>query len=129
MALNGGHAETISLCVTEDFVNEHVSPLGTSMRGRDAYRQRLTRFLAEFERLHYEIEDLLVDDDRAAVPYRMTCTWRDSDGHRYPVSLRGIFRFRVVDGLVAHRIDYWDSAEFERQVGPRNIADQTLTGR
>ncbi|MYV99188.1 nuclear transport factor 2 family protein [Streptomyces sp. SID3343] len=32
-----------------------------------------------------------------------------------PVRIRGVFRLRVVDGLVAHRVDYWDGAEFARQ--------------
>jgi hypothetical protein len=27
-----------------------------------------------------------------------------------------MFRFRVVDDLVVHRVDYWDSNEFARQV-------------
>jgi hypothetical protein len=46
----------------------------------------------------------------------MTCRWVDGDGTERPVSLRGIFRFRVRDGLVAHRVDYWDGEEFRRQI-------------
>jgi hypothetical protein len=34
-----------------------------------------------------------------------------------PISIRGMFRFRTVDGLVAHRVDYWDGAEADRQIG------------
>ena len=109
-AINAGDVATAVDLVADDFHNEHTSALGNSLRGRDAYRERLPRFLAEFERLHYELEDVIVDGDRAAVPYTMTCAWR---GH--PVCIRGMFRFRVADGHVAHRVDYWDSAEFERQ--------------
>ena len=109
-AINAGDADAAADLVADDFHNEHTSALGNSLRGRDAYRERLPRFLAEFAGLHYELEDVIVDGARAAVPYTMTCEWR---GH--PVCIRGMFRFRVVDGHIAHRVDYWDSNEFERQ--------------
>ena len=111
-ALNSGDVDRIAARVSEDFYNEHTSALGTSLRGRDAYRERLPSFLAAFGGLHYEVEDLIVAGDRAAVAYRMTATWHGET----PVTIRGMFRFRVEGGLIAHRIDYWDSAEFERQV-------------
>ncbi|HEY1279964.1 MAG TPA: nuclear transport factor 2 family protein [Acidimicrobiales bacterium] len=115
-ALNEHDADAVAACVTADFVNEHTSARGTSRAGRDAYRAALPVFLDRFADLHYAAEDLLVDGDRAAVAYRMTCQWRDDDGRSHPVSLRGMFRFRVVDGLIAHRVDYWDGSDFERQV-------------
>lgn len=111
-ALNGGDADGIAACVTEDFVNEHTSAVGHSLTGRAAYRERLPRFLGEMEGLHYEVEDLIAEGDRCAVPYTMTGTWC---GH--PFSIRGIFRITVRDGLIAHRVDYWDSLEFMRQTG------------
>jgi steroid delta-isomerase-like uncharacterized protein len=111
-ALNSGDPDGIAACVTEDFHNEHTSVLGHSRRGRAAYRERLPGFLAEFSGLRYAVEDTIVEDERAAVAYRMTCTWNGR-----PVSIRGVFRFRVSDGLIAHRVDYWDSAEWSRQVG------------
>jgi steroid delta-isomerase-like uncharacterized protein len=113
-ALNAGDPDRLAACVTEDFHNEHTSALGTGLRGRAAYRERLPRFLAEFAGLHYDVEDTIVEADRAAVAYTMTCAWGPSAA---PVSIRGVFRFRVADGLIAHRVDYWDSAEFTRQVG------------
>jgi hypothetical protein len=34
-----------------------------------------------------------------------------------PVSVRGVFLFRVdAAGLIAHRIDFWDSAVVDRQL-------------
>ncbi len=38
----------------------------------------------------------------------------DVHAHCVPV---GVMRFVVRDGLVAHRIDYWDSLVFQRQAG------------
>ena len=114
-ALNLGDVDLIVRCVSDDFYNEHTSAMGHSLHGRAAYRERLPSFLAQFSGLHYDVEDMIVDGDRAAVAYTMTSAW-GSD--RKPVSIRGVFRFRVVDGLIAHRVDYWDSAEFTRQVAP-----------
>jgi ketosteroid isomerase-like protein len=118
-ALNGGDPDRIGACVTDDFHNEHTSTLGTSLQGRAAYRERLPGFLAQFAGLRYDVEDLLVDGDRSAVAYRMSCRWIDPDDPAAPprpVTIRGVFRFRVSGGLIAHRVDYWDSAEFRRQV-------------
>ncbi len=115
-ALNRGDPDSIAACVTEDFWNEHTSALGSSLRGRDAYRERLPQFLGRFRGLHYDVEDLLVDGDRAAVRYQMSCRWADDAGREFPVSIRGMFWFAVRAGLIEHRIDYWDGTEFTRQV-------------
>ena len=101
--------------MAEDFVNEHTSSMGHSRFGRAEYRRALEGFLAGFAKLNYEVEDLIVDGDRAAAAYRMSFEMV-SAGHA-PVSVRGVFRFRVdADGLIAHRVDYWDSGEVRRQL-------------
>lgn len=122
-AINAGDAAAAVALVADDFFNEHTSSLGHSLRGRAAYAERLPRFLAEFDGLHYEVEDVIVDGDRAAVPYTMTFTWTAPDGAARPIAIRGLFRFRVADGRIAHRVDYWDGAEFQRQT-----ATATATG-
>jgi steroid delta-isomerase-like uncharacterized protein len=111
-ALNAHDADAVAAAVTEDFVNEHTSARGVSRTGRAAYRQALDGFLEQFADLRYEVEDTLVDGDRAAVAYTMTAA---VDGRL--IAIRGVFRFRVRAGLVAHRVDYWDGAEFARQIG------------
>ena len=115
-ALNAGDPAAVTSCVTEDFWNEHTSALGTSLHGREAYRERVPQFLGRFRGLHYEIEDLLADGDRAVVRYRMTCRWADDSGGEHPVVIRGMFWFSVRGTQIAHRIDYWDGTEFTRQV-------------
>ena len=114
-AINAGDAASASALVAEDFWNEHTSSLGVSLRGRAAYADKLPRFLEEFRGLRYDIEDVIVDDDRAAVPYTMRFAWTDPEGVPHPVVMRGMFRFRVADGHITHRVDYWDGAEFQRQ--------------
>jgi steroid delta-isomerase-like uncharacterized protein len=116
-ALNRGSADEVAACVSDDFVNEHTSTLGESVTGRVAYRQRLGGFLAGFSGLHYEIEQLIAEGDNVAVAYRMSADWRGPGaGPARPFAIRGMFRFVVRNGLIAHRVDYWDSADFRRQV-------------
>jgi len=119
-ALNRGRIEDVVACVGEGFVNEHLSTLGKSVVGRDAYRARLAGFFAEFPGLQYEVERLIADGDHVAVAYRMTGRWRapgKDPGAGRPFSIRGMFRFVIESGRIVHRTDYWDSADFLRQVG------------
>lgn len=113
-ALNAHDPDAIAACVAEDFVNEHTSSMGHSRRGRANYREALDEFLDGFENLHYEVEQLLVDGADAAVRYRMSFELRSAGGR--PVSVRGAFVFGVEDGLITHRVDYWDSGDVQRQL-------------
>ena len=115
-ALNRADVDAIAACVADGFYNEHTSALGTSVHGRQAYRERLPRFLSQFTGLHYDLEDLVVEQERAAARYHMSCSWLDDSGREHPVAIRGMFWFRVLDGEIVHRIDYWDGSEFSRQV-------------
>lgn len=116
-ALGAGDPDTIASFVTHDFHNEHSSALGNSLHGRAAYRERLPVFLGRFQGLRYEVEDLVVEGDHAVAAYRMTFVHQGDDGQEHPVSLRGVFRFTVRDGQIAHRVDYWDGVAFQRQIG------------
>lgn len=98
--------------MTDDFVNEHTTELGSGCVGRAEYRRRLPGFLATFAGLAYEPEDVVAEDDRVVVAYRMTAS---HDGH--PIDIRGVMRFRIAGDRVAHRIDYWDGMVFLRQTG------------
>lgn len=126
-ALNRGSADEAAACVSDGFVNEHTSILGETVVGREAYRERVGEFLARFPGLHYEVECMIVEGCQVAVAYRMSASWRGSGapvpGDR-PFSIRGMFRFQVDGGRIAHRVDYWDSADFLRQVGDPQIAKE-----
>ena len=106
-----GDPDAITAYVSDDFWNEHTSALGRSCRGRDEYRRRLPAFLSEFDGLRYEVEDVVADGDRVVVAYTLRARWRGE----HDLAIRGVFRLRVADGLVAHRADYWDGLEFQRQ--------------
>jgi predicted ester cyclase len=123
-ALNAHDPDRIAACVAVDFVNEHTSAMGHNRYGRAEYRTALEGFLAEFAQLRYDLEDLLVDGDRAAAAYRMS--FELVSRGRAPVTVRGVFRLRVDEhGLIAHRIDYWDSGEVRRQLPPE--PDERIT--
>lgn len=111
-ALSAGDVEATAALVTEDFVNEHTSELGSGLQGRAAYAERLPGFLAQFAALHYEVVDVIAEGERVAVRYRLTANF---DGH--PIDIPGVMLFRVVDDLVAERTDVWDSLTFLRQTG------------
>jgi len=100
--------------VSDDFVNEHTAALGSGCVSKAAYLERLPGFLADMVGLRYEVEDLIVDGDKAAVFYRMTAQWQGKA--RFDV--RGVQRLTVKDSLITHRVDYWDSAVFLTQASP-----------
>lgn len=123
-AFSTGSADLIAECVTEDFVNEHTSALGKNVQGRDSYRERLGGFLSSFIDLSYEAETMLIDGNEAAVPYTFSGRWRGPAGEYgdgRPFSIRGNFYFRIEDDGIARRVDYWDSAEFMRQVNSGHV--------
>lgn len=111
-ALSSGDVDAVLALVTDGFVNEHTSELGSSVTGRSAYKERLPGFLSQFAALQYEVIDTIVEGNRVAIRYRMTanCT-----GH--PIDIPGVMLFEVENGLVARRTDVWDSLTFLRQTG------------
>lgn len=107
----GRDPDAIAAHVSADFVNEHTAALGQGCRGRDVYRERLPGFLADMVDLRYDIEHLVVENNTAAVFYTMTARWQGEA----PISIRGVQRLVIDDGLIVHRVDYWDSAGFLAQ--------------
>jgi ribokinase len=111
-ALSSGVPDRVAALVTEDFVNDHASSLGSGCVGRDEYRRRLPGFMASFPGLVYDIERLVDDGTWVAATYRMSAA---SNGA--PIDIRGVMVIETRDGLVARRTDYWDSLTFLRQTG------------
>ncbi|MEM9034304.1 MAG: nuclear transport factor 2 family protein [Actinomycetota bacterium] len=118
-ALNHADVDRACALVGPEFHNEHTSGLASSLRGREAYRERLPGFLADFVGLRYRHEAVIVAGERVAVPYTMSATVTVETGPR-DIRLRGCFVFQVVDGLIVHRLDYWDGTEYLRQTEAGN---------
>ncbi len=107
-----GDADAVAAFVTDDFVNEHTAALGSGCTGIAEYRQRLPAFLASMPGLAYEVEDVVAEGERVCAAYTLRTTVNERE-----IAVRGVMRFVVRDGRIAHRIDYWDSLVFQRQAG------------
>lgn len=126
-ALNRHDADAVAACVAENFVNEHVSSMGRDVVGREAYRERLDGFLADFADLKYVMDDLVIRDVRAVLAYTMS--FRLVPAGHAPVRVRGVFRLWVdADGLIARRIDYWDGSEVQRQLAAAASSSASSAG-
>ena len=55
--------------MADDFENIQMSALGDGCTGRAVYERKLADFLASFDDLRYEIEDVIAEDDKVAVAY------------------------------------------------------------
>jgi ketosteroid isomerase-like protein len=114
-----GDADAVAALVTDDFVNEHLSELGSGCFGRDEYHRRLPEFLSTFVGARYSIVTLAEIAETSppgtgdvAVRYRFEASY---DGT--PIDIGGMMWFELRDGLVARRTDLWDSLTFLRQTG------------
>jgi ketosteroid isomerase-like protein len=107
-----GDPERVASHVTEDFRNEHTSAVGRPTNGRADYLERLPVFIASLPGLRYDVEDVVAEGDKVVVAYTLRCHVNERD-----VAVPGVMRFEVRDGLIARRIDYWDSRVFEQQAG------------
>lgn len=111
-AFSTGQPDNVAAFVTDDFINEHTAALGGGCVGIDEYRKRLPGFLASMPGLRYDVEDVVAEGDHVFAAYTLRTTVNDK-----PIAVRGVMRFVVRDGRIAHRIDYWDSLVFQRQAG------------
>lgn len=111
-AFGTGDPDAVTSLVTDDFVNEHTSALGGGCVGKEEYVRRVPGFLASMPGLRYDVEEVIAEGDRVAAAYTLHARVNDRD-----IAVRGVMRFRVVDGLIAHRTDYWDSLVFKQQAG------------
>ena len=115
-AFASGDPDAVAACVTADFVNEHLSELGSGCEGRDEYRRRLPEFLSTFANARYTIVTLADIATPGAgdvvVRYRFQATYNDA-----PIDIPGVMWFEVRDGLISRRADLWDSLTFLRQTG------------
>ena len=106
--------DAVAAHVTDDFVNEHLSELGSGCVGRDEYRQRLPGFLSTFAGARYTVLTLAEISTPGAgdvvVRYRFEAAYEGT-----PIDIPGVMWFDVHDGLISRRTDLWDSLTFLRQ--------------
>ena len=110
-----GDVERIADHVTDDFVNDHASALGSGCIGRDEYARRLPAFLASLPGLRYEPGVPIVDGQRVAAPYELRASGTTPDGVTVPVAIRGVMLLRFEGDRIAERLDVWDALTYLRQ--------------
>jgi ketosteroid isomerase-like protein len=79
-ALNDGDLDAALEALHTDVIWHESSELpgGDEFRGREAVREFLHDFLAEWKHFHQEIEEIVVEGDRAAVLIHLTAVGRAS---------------------------------------------------
>lgn len=107
-----GDPDVVASFVSEDFINEHTSALGSGCQGKDEYRRRLPGFIASMPELSYEVESQITEGDQVANAYTLRARVNERD-----IEVRGMMRITVRDGLITDRTDYWDSKSFLQQAG------------
>lgn len=119
-----GDPDAVAASVTMDFVNEHLSELGSGCTGRDEYRRRLPQFLSTFVGARYsivslaEVVETTADSDAGSADVVVVVRYRFHASYEgAAIDIPGAMWFEVRDGLVARRTDLWDSLTFLRQTG------------
>lgn len=107
-----GDPDVVASFVSNDFVNEHTSALGSGCQGKEEYRRRLPGFIASMPGLSYEVESQIAEGDQVANAYTLRARVNERD-----IAVRGMMRITVRDGLITDRTDYWDSKSFLLQAG------------
>lgn len=107
-----GDPDVVASFVSEDFINEHTSALGSGCQGKDEYRRRLPGFIASMPGLNYEVESQITEGDQVANAYTLRARVNERE-----IAVRGMMRITVRDGLITDRTDYWDSKSFLQQAG------------
>ena len=119
-ALNRHDADAAASCMALDVV---FTDLGTDQRceGRDAYRRMAVGFLSMFSDLAVEKSSTLCDGLDYAVEWimtgRRTGSIPDLPATGKPFRIQGAGLGRVDDGLIVRATEYWNMADFLRQVG------------
>jgi ketosteroid isomerase-like protein len=105
--------DAVAAFVTDDFVNEHLSELGSGCTGRDEYSCRLPGFLSTFAGARYVVEAIgPLGDADVIVRYRFQAEYEGTS-----IDIPGIMWFEVRGDRIARRTDLWDSLTFLRQTG------------
>jgi len=107
-----GDPDVVASFVSEDFINEHTSALGSGCQGKDEYRRRLPGFIASMPGLSYEVESQITEGDQVANAYTLRARVNERE-----IEVRGMMRITVRNGLITDRTDYWDSKSFLQQAG------------
>lgn len=122
-AFNRRDAVAASALYHEHAINTQfaVDPPGGGTIGRIAMLGGFKGFFAAFPDSTTQLENLLVDNDRAAFEWTGTGTWKGPFLGKPPTgrafTLQGCGFIRVIDGLIIEQHGYWDRHTWFNQIG------------
>lgn len=101
--------------VLADDYRGHVHTLaGTEERGRDELATLLERHGEAFERVEYDVQDVLKDDGRLAARVAMRAAHRETGRSG---EIEGLAIFRLENGRIAEEWSSWDYLGLAGQLG------------
>ncbi len=119
-AWNAGDPARVAACYAPDYVGQDVGAPGFQ-RGPDEIRKVTQVYLRAFPDLRIELDDLIMDGDRAVVVWRLHGTQRGTFMNIPPtqrrVAVRGATIVELEAGLIAHATRIWDVAGLLRAIG------------
>jgi steroid delta-isomerase-like uncharacterized protein len=110
-ALAADHSET---CTVE-------SPTHGELRGRTAIREIYATWFDAFPDLRFNHDELVLEGDRVALFFTASGTHMKPFGtvpaSKRPMTIRGVFLWTFVDGVIVHEKRYYDSMSLLMQIG------------
>lgn len=119
-AYNRHDSEAAAALYAPDGEHEEIA-FSQPRQGHKALAGGLRRFFDAFPDARWDVRDVFLDGDRAAVSYVLTGTLQNDLGSviasGQQMNLRGVLILEMTSsGLIQRTEDYWDSATFERQM-------------
>jgi steroid delta-isomerase-like uncharacterized protein len=119
-AWNNHDVETIAALYAPDYHGVDVA-YATPRQGRADMSQTMSRYLLAFPDMHFIVEELVVQDNRAALAWIGRGTHRGKLMNIPPtgrvVEVRGSSFFTVANGQITHSLHIWDVAGALRAIG------------
>ena len=106
----------------DEFIAEHAAGNDADFgAGREGFREQWRKWHAAFPDLHFEIEDVIAEDDKVLARWTLTGTHRGefmgvpASGRSVRVS--GMSLDIIKDGQIDSGFDGWDALGLRRQIG------------
>ena len=118
--INGGNVDLVDELLTDDFV-DHEEPFPGMTPDRDGVKDFVRAMRAAFPDIRMTPEQVLSDNERVMIRYRMTGT-HDGEFMGMPatgrkVDMTGYDEARVVDGRAVEHWGAMDAAQLMQQLG------------
>ena len=119
-AWNAHDVEQVAAFYAPDYEGVDVAQ-PASRRGLDAVRNTLTRYLCAFPDLHFTPDEIVAQDNQAAVAWTARGTHQGVLMNIPPtgraIQVRGVSFFTVRDGKIIRALHIWDVAGLLRAIG------------